>query len=497
MEKNDLNKFLEEVKREIGGDVSLVSKELNIGKVNPVKAMLLFINAQADKTIIDSDILKPLMLWVNEDISGRTDIDDYLVKSYIAFGNTTLETDINKVVYAVKRGKSVLYTENSSNFIILDTTGGVYRGISEPVNEGALRGPRDGFIENLETNLSIIRRKVRDKSLRVETITLGRRSQSDVAMVYLADLADDATVSNIREHLKKVDVDKITATGVLQQYIERYTFSVFPQMMSTERPDRACAYLMDGKVIIMLEGTPRVLSAPSTFVEFFQSVEDYYERTVISNFVRFIRIIAVFLVISASSMYLTLIKYNSELIPIKFITPIIQSRVGIALTPFMELMLMEVIIEFLREGGLRLPSKIGQTLSVVGGIIIGDTAIKSKIVSPTTLLIIGITVIATFLIPDYDMSLAIRFLRFPMIILANFLGIFGIGLGWFFILTHLCSIDSFGVPYLSFTLSDMKDTFIRVPLHMMKRRQEVVNPKDKIKQSDFRKEMKDLEKNNE
>lgn len=497
MEKHDLNKFLADIKKEIGGDISLVSKEFNIGRNCPVKAIIIFLNAQADKNIIDADILKPLMLWVDEDISKKADIDDYLTKSYIAFGNAVLETDLNKVIDAIRRGKTILYTENSNHYVILDTTGGSYRGIMEPLNESALRGPRDGFVENLETNVSIIRRRVRDKNLRVEFMTLGRRTQTDLAFIYISDIADDAVVNNIREHIKKVDVDKVTATGVLQQYIERYTFSVFPQMISTERPDRASAYLMDGKVILILDGTPMVLSAPCILIEFFQSVEDYYERSIVSNFVRFIRLIAVFLVISFSAMYLTLIKYNSELIPIKFITPIIQSRSGIALSPFMEIILMEFIIEFLREGGLRLPSKIGQTLSVVGGIIIGDTAIKSKIVSPTTLLIIGVTVIATFLIPNYDMSLALRFLRFPMILLANFLGIFGVGLGWFFILTHLCSLDSFGVPYLCFTLSDMKDTFIRAPLHKMKKRPEVLNTKDKIKQSDFRKEIKDLEKNNE
>jgi hypothetical protein len=222
------------------------------------------------------------------------------------------------------------------------------------------------------------------------------------------------------------------------------------------------------------------------FIDFFQSVEDYYERVLVANFTRLLRILATFIVITLSPMYLTLVRYNAELIPIKFITPIIQSRIGIALTPFLEVLVTEIIVEFLREGGLRLPSKIAQTISVVGGIIIGDTAVRSKIVSPTTLFVVGVTVVASFLIPNYDMALSIRTLRFPMLILANFLGIFGIGIGCFFIIVNLCSLDSIGVPYFTLNLCDMKDTFIRAPMWKMNRRPRSVPNKNPHRQTDFR-----------
>ena len=225
-------------------------------------------------------------------------------------------------------------------------------------------------------------------------------------------------------------------------------------------------------------------------MQFFQAVEDYTERTVISSFVRLLRIFAAVLVITLPSFYLTLIKFNVELIPIKFVTPIVQSRVGIALTPFLEILAMELVVEFLREGGLRLPTKIAQTLSLVGGIIIGDTAIQSKMVSPTTLLVVGVTVISTFLIPNYDMSLSIRILRFPMLMLANIMGIFGIAVGWFLILVHLSSLDSLGVPYFEFHKSDLKDTFIRAPLWKMNKRPEGIPNQDSIRQTDFRNKFK-------
>jgi spore germination protein KA len=217
-------------------------------------------------------------------------------------------------------------------------------------------------------------------------------------------------------------------------------------------------------------------------------VEDYYDRFIVANALRLLRFLAIFIVITAAPMYLVLIKFNSELIPINFLVPIIESRADIALTPFLEILLMEIVVEFLREGGIRLPSKIAQTLSVVGGIIVGNTAVESKFVSPTTLFIIGVSVVSSFVIPNYEMSLAIRFIRFPMLISANIFGIFGIALVWFLILMHLLSLDNFGVPYFSINkYKDLKDKFTRAPLWKMNERPEGIPHEDNIRQKDFRK----------
>ena len=390
----------------------------------------------------------------------------------------------------LKRGKTAVLINGALEVIIADTTGGQQRAIMEPMNETASKGPRDGFVENLEVNISLIRRKVKDNSLTIELFNVGSRTQSDVAMIYLNDVVDNQVLEKLRKRLESVDVDAILSAGALDQYIESYAYTVFPQADSTERPDRAIGNMVEGRILVVLEGTPMVLVYPATFMQFFQAVEDYTQRTIISSFVRFLRILAACVVITLPSIYLTLIKFNVELIPIKFVTPIVQSRVGIALTPFLEIIAMEIVVEFLREGGLRLPTKIAQTLSLVGGIIIGDTAIQSKMVSPTTLLIVGITVITTFLIPNYDMSLSIRMLRFPMLILANIMGIFGIAVGWFLILVHLSSLDSLGVPYFEFHKSDMKDTFIRAPLWKMNKRPEGIPNSNPIRQTDFRNKFK-------
>lgn len=490
MENGDLEGNIDLIRNGLGAQSPMVVKHIYIGVDQPLEAAIIYVNGISNKDIIDRDILNPLMLHIGENLNGKANIGDYLCKRYISMSNTSVESDLEVVINYLKRGKTAVLINGAPEVIIADTTGGQQRAIMEPMNETASKGPRDGFVENLEVNVSLIRRKVKDNNLTIEILNVGSRMQSDVAMVYLNGVADKQVVEELRKRLESINVDGVLSAGALDQLIETYTYTIFPQADSSERPDRAIGNMLEGRILVVLEGTPMVLMYPATFMEFFQAVEDYTERTVISSFVRFLRILAACIVITLPSIYLTLIKFNVELIPIKFVTPIVQSRIGIALTPFLEIMAMELVVEFLREGGLRLPTKIAQTLSLVGGIIIGDTAIQSKMVSPTTLLIVGITVITTFLIPNYDMSLSIRLLRFPMLMLANIMGIFGIAVGWFLILVHLSSLDSLGVPYFEFHKSDMKDIFIRAPLWKMNKRPEGIPSGDPIRQTDFRNKFK-------
>lgn len=491
MEEVEFQNRVTEIQNGIGIKSSIVTKCFLIGSPNPIDAVIIYVNGLVNKDLINRDVLTPLMIHVNEDITATENLCDYLCKRYISMCNTKISADLNMAINQLKRGKTVLLLKNSVEFIVIDTTGGATRNISEPENETTIGGTREGFVETLETNISILRRKIKDKSFTIKMYTLGRRSQTDVALIYIEDIIDPTVLSKITESLEAVDVDILAGAGTLEQYIESHPYSIFPQIYGTERPDVVESELMEGRAIIIMDGSPHILAAPAVFVEFFQGIEDYNQRTFLSCFVRILRLLAVFMVITLSPVYLTLIKFNCELIPIKFITPIIQSRTGIALSPFLEILSMEIIVEFLREGGLRLPSKVGQTLSIVGGIIIGDTAIKSKIVSPTTLFIVGICVISSFLITNYDMSLVIRLLRFPMLFLADTLGIFGIAIGWFAIIAHLCSLDSFGVPYFDLKKSDFKDIFIRSQLWKMNKRPASIPNVNANRQTDFKKINKD------
>lgn len=496
MSKENLDKTICDIKSRLNNENTLIVRNIKIGKFNPINAVIIFNKLISDRDIIDRDIFYPIMHFIDEDLSRIQEINEHLLSTYISLGNSSIVYDFNEAIDFLKRGKTLLYTEKSNGYILCDTTGGKYREVSEPENESSIKDSREGFVENLKFNVSMIRRRLKDESLTIELLTLGKRSQTDIALLYLKDIADDSLAPKIKERLSNINVDIVNSAGIIEQFIEHDTYCIFPQYLSTQRPDKVVSELCEGKVAIVIEGSPSVLVAPTVFFDFFQSVDDYYERTVVSSFARIIRLFAAIVVITLPSIYLTLLKFNTELIPVKFINPIIQSRTGIALTPFLEILAMELFIEFLREGGLRLPSKIAQTLSVVGGIIIGDTAIKSKIVSPSTLLIVGVTVVASFLIPNYDMSLSIRFLRFPMLVLANTLGIFGIGVGTFYLLVRLFNIENYGVEYLVFNKNDMKDIFIRAPLWKMNNRPSFMKNKDTIRQTDFRKNLKDDDNKN-
>lgn len=490
MEVQSLDERVAYFKEILGTPNAIIQKDFFIGREPPINAVLIFISGLVDKNAIDRDILNPLMLSVNEALTSKKLLPDYLIRRYITMSSTYVEKDMNKAVRLAKLGASIIFIEGCESVIVASTEGTLKRSIAEPYNETSIRGSREGFIESLDVNISLIKKGVKDSNLVVEKFTLGKRTQTDLVLIYIKDIADDDVVTTIRNRITSIDVDSVQATGMVDQLIEKKPYSIFPQCHGSERPDVIISRILEGRVALILDGTPYVLTAPSLFTDFFQSVEDYYERTMISSFVRFLRIISVFIVVLMPSVYLALIKFNAELIPIKFIIPIVQSRRGIALTPLLEILSMELVVEFLREGGLRLPSKIGQTLSIVGGFIIGDAAIRTKFVSPATLVVIGVSVIATFVITNYEMALSIRLLRFPMLIITNLLGVLGIAVGVYIILVNLYSIDSFGVPYFpTGKYKDFKDTYFRVPLWKMNFRPESIPNKNPVRQMDFREKM--------
>ncbi|ENK0838068.1 spore germination protein [Clostridium botulinum] len=489
MKSKDLNALqdkINSIKTLVGEKNNLIIKDFIVCKKSNMEAALLYINGLANSETIDKDILKPLMFYIEEDLSSKNNLDEILCKKYISLSNTYLEQDINQTVFHLKRGKAVLIVENGTKFIILDTAGGEYRDISDPINETSIRASREGFVEKLETNISILRRRIKDNNLIQENLVIGRRNQTDVVLMYIDNIADKNIVEDIKSRLSLIDVDVFVGTGMLEQLIEYSPYSIFPQAFFTERPDVVEANLFEGKIAIIAEGTPFVMTAPAVFFEFFQAIEDYTQRTIISSFTRLLRYFAVFIVTTIPAIYITLIKFNSELIPFKFVGALIESRKGISLTPFMSILFMNIIIDFLREGGLRLPFKIGQTLSVVGGIIIGDAAIRAKIVSSTTLLVVGVSTVATFLIPNYDMAISIRLISYPMLFLGNFLGMFGITIGWFFLIAYLCTLESYGIPYFKIYKSDLKDIFVRVPIYKMNKRPEIIPNSNPTRQSNFR-----------
>jgi Bacillus/Clostridium GerA spore germination protein. len=493
---SSLEEYLNLLLGELGQIDKVIVKKIIIGKGKTVRAAIIYVNGIVNRDIIDRDVLKALMTNVEDNILEFEKPCEYLCERYIYMSETYVEKDIHKVVENIKKGKTAIAIDGVSDFILLDTCKSISKDDSEPVTESAIRGSREGFVENLNVNIGMLRKRIKDKNLFVETFTVGTRTQTDLALVYMDDIVDKDIINEIRNRINKINVDSVQGIGIIEQLIEKYPYTFFPQVLTTERPDRVIGNIMEGRMALILDGTPFVMVVPVIITDFFQAVEDYYERTLISSFIRILRIMAVIIIITLPSIYLIFIRFNAELIPVKFIVPIIQARKGIPLPPLLEILSMEIVIEFLREGGLRLPGKIGQTLSVVGGFIIGDAAIRARIVSPATIVVVGAAVIGTFIIPNYEMSLSIRLIRFPMLILSNILGILGLVAGVYLLMVHLYSLESFGVPY-AFTnkYSDLKDTVVRVPIWKMNKRPQSIPNNNPVRQTDFKE--KSGGKNNE
>lgn len=479
--EDDLQRKLDYVLKELGESSIVTIKNFYIGRDRPLNAAAVFIDSFVDKDMLNRDVLRPLMCFCSDEIRDTKEGADYICRKYIFMCITSTGRDLDNAIEKIKSKQTVIFIEDFEDYIIVGAEGGEYRSVSDPLNETSYRGARESFIENLDTNISMMRRKLKDKNLKIEYFTVGKRSQTKLAMLYINDIACEEVVREARARINAIDTDFIAAVGALEQYMEKATYAIFPQYIHSERPDIILANIMEGRVAFMLDGVSQVLIAPALFPQFFQSAEDYHSRTYAAGFARLIRLTAVFVVITLGPIYLTLMSYNVELIPIAFLNPIAEFRKGIALTPFAEILAMELMVEFLREGGLRLPAKLAQTLSIVGGIIVGNAAIQSKFVSPTTILIVGITVVASFLIPDYEMATSIRLLRFPMLVLVDFAGLLGIAAGWYVIIIRLMALKSLGVYYFNLNKNDFQDMIIRYPLNKMKKRPEAIPVKDKTR----------------
>lgn len=460
-------------------------KNFFIGKNKQIDATIIYIEGLVNTEFISEYILKPLMIHADETFLGNSNPCEYIAKKYILASNSYVEKDVYKLVDAIKSGYTILLIDGIDEAIVSDTKGGEFRSIDEPENEASIKGNREGFIENIETNLSIIKRYLKDTNLTIERLKVGLRSKTDVALVYIDDIVDKEILQELKNRINAIEIDGLMDGGMLSQYIEDYPYSPFPQVYGTERSDKVISNILEGRIAIIINRSSYVLTVPAVFNEFFQAIDDYNQRALNGSFSRILRYFTSFLILTLPPIYLTLIKFNIELIPLKLITPIIQSRKGIYLTPFLEIVSMDLVVEFLREGGLRLPPKIGSTLSIVGGIIIGNAAVQSKLVSPITLFVIGVSTIATFLIENYEMSLSIRIIKFPILIFANFLGFLGITAAWFILLIHLSSLSSFNVQYFSISKKDLKDIFLRAHLWKMNQSPEAIPNNNPIRQRDF------------
>lgn len=466
----------ERFRKDLSGNADVIMRELFIGGNENIDALLVYLMGNIDKKLLNDCVIKPLMTCNSlEDatLNGEK-LKEHLVKKCLQTGSVSYEIDYEAAVQNIYAGKGLLLVNGIEGFLILTIGGGQERQISEPETEKRIRGTREGFIEDIWVNIGMIRKFVKDPKLRIEMTKVGDRTKTDVAIVYIDGVADPKIVEEVRTRISKIKIDAILSSGYIEQYIEDNPWSVFPQLQGTEKPDKAIANMLAGRILIIADRSPYVFTAPAIFIEFFQATEDYNERPWVGIFARIIRLFAFITAVMGTSVYIALTTFHPELIPSNLIISFARMRKKVPFPPIVEVLIMEFIVEVLREAGIRLPTSVAGTLGLVGGIILGDAAIRSNLVSPVMVVVIAITTVCNFVLPNYSMTLVMRLLRLFLILLAVSFGGYGISLGLLVILTHLARLESFSVPYMSpyapFRYRDMKDAFLRFPLWKLTKR---------------------------
>lgn len=436
---------------------------------------LLFVDGLVDDVKINENILKPLMQpGFGKPLEGdgvlptdREDLIRLLAEEVLPLGTVVIVQTLEEIWERLFGGFSVLLIEGSTKAIAAETAGGEKRSVEEPTSQTVIRGPKEGFTESLKTNLSLIRRRIKSPMLASESFRLGRVTQTDVTIVYLEGVAIDGVVQEIRTRLSRIDTDSILEGGYVEEYIQDSNFSPFPTLLNTERPDTAIAGILEGKIIILVDGTPFALITPVTFARFFQSSEDYYQRYDIASFLRVLRFVSFFLSLLLPSLYISITTFHQEMLPTPLLISLAAQREGVPFPAFVEAILMELTFEVLREAGVRMPRAIGPAISIVGALVLGQAAVQAGLVSAAMVIVVSFTAISNFVIPYVSLSISARLIRFAMMILGGTFGLFGIMSGLIVLLVHLAELRSFGVPYLSplspLNLKDMKDVFVRLP----------------------------------
>lgn len=466
----DLSQNIDEVKRAFPASPDLVVYRFAAGPQGTPVA-LCYLDGLTDKNSINSHVLRPLMY-------GKSEAENDTPLPTISSIRTV--SDFGDVENAILRGESVLFTEGRIEAGAYDTKGWPQRAIEDPQLESSLKGAHQGFLETGQQNLSLLRRYIPNRELRILEQIIGRRGKTQLWIMYLEDLAHPEVLQELKERIGKIDVDAVINTGELAEYIEDNPYSPFPQFILTERPDSAVSQLLQGRFVIVVDRSPSVIIAPATFISFFQSVDDYSMRWLIASFIRLLRFLAFIIALHLPAIYIAFISFNYEVVPLQLYISIAESRERVPFPPLLEAMLMEITLEMMREAGIRLPAPVGQTIGIVGGIIVGQAAVQAGIVSNIMVIVVASTAIASFILPSYDMGTAVRLLRFPMMLMASLFGIIGIVIGSMSLVAHLVTLESLGTPYGSplapFRWEEMKDTFVRLPLWSMFKRPKSARP---------------------
>lgn len=463
MEKN-LQKNIQLLKEKFGDSDELIFKEMNI-LGHP--CAIVYLLGLCDTITLSKFVITPLL----ESKTKPTDIKA-LCNNTLTLSETAQEKDMLKITSAILKGKAILLIDQINTGIILAVDKVKERSIDEPPTSTVLKGPRAGFVENLKTNLSILRKILATPKLRTINLTVGKITETMVTIAYIDDIADKKVVKSVKEKIESIKIDGILDSYYVAQFLEERKNSMFKQIGNSEKPDIVSAKLLEGRIAIIVDGSPLVLTVPFLYVEELQSGDDYYSNHSRATFVRWIRIMSIFITILTPGFYIAVVLHHYRAIPLKFLITIVNTTRGLPLSPFAEILFVLILFEILYEASLRMPKYLGLALSIVGALILGDTAVKAGLISPPAVMIVAISGLSIYCIPDQAPQLYI--LRMVFTFAGAMLGFFGITTFLIFLIAYMCELDSYGSAYLApiapFVENDLKDTIYKTDITNIKTR---------------------------
>lgn len=466
----------------IGENSDLIVREFPLSKID-AKATLFYVSGMQQERNLNMRILEFFMFEATREMLASPSN----INGLLPFYNLKETSDTKEFSRLVLFGHAGLILDGVPRGLLIQNPNTSNRAIVEPLSEALLRGPRLGFTEVLSENTSMLRRQGFSNQLEMKNYYIGNTLPREVVIAYFKDIVNADLLQEVEARVSNIDIDFLADSGYIEQLIEDNYLSPFQQLQNTERPDRVINGLLEGRVAILQDGSPFALIAPATFSMLLQSPEDYYERWIPSSLLRILRFFAAFLSLLAPSVYISFISFHPGLIPTELVLSIIETRQGVPFPSLIEVLILELAIEILREAGIRLPKPIGPAMGIVGGIIVGDAAVQAGIVSPILVIVVAVTAISSFSMPSYSAGITLRLLRFFGMIFAAILGMFGTILFFLLLCSHLSRLKSFGVSYLTpvspYRLQDWKDLFIRAPISLMKKRPDMLKTRKERRQT--------------
>lgn len=447
-------------------------RKMKLGREEKVEACIYYVEVAINNLTIEETVIGKLInrLWNMEPAEQY----EYIKDNALGITDVKELKDMDEVIMGIMIGDGVVLIDGYDKAIKIKSKGYPMMGIGESNMEKVMRGSREGFADALKANTALVRKRIRSDKFKVKEKIIGDLSNTTVAIAYVEGVARESVINEINERLSNLNVEGLTDTGIIEQLTEESELSPFPQYQTTERPDKAAMEIMNGRVALFVDNTPVALLLPTSYGSFFQTADDYYNRFQIVSFARMIRYVAAIIAMTFPAFYLAAITYHPEILPTSLVMTLQWARVNVPFPAFIEVVIMELAFELLREAGVRIPGPMGSTIGIVGGLIIGQAAVTAGVVSPIIVIVVAVTALASFAIPNDELASAFRILKYFSIVLAAFYGFFGIIVASLFVVGHLCRLKSFGFPYMMPYVAsdvnknrDLKDSIVRYPMRRM------------------------------